>query len=617
LCQMRLSAFLALLFLMGSWTDGLSKEKYNAIVLSDAWRVRIVNIKEVHRSRIKKVLILNEMGARQHAPMISYDKSTKISALELEISSAQGEKKFGKKDFQDIGATSEMALIDDNRKKLFELPTVSFPYTVELAYETISKNSIFIPPWLPISSMYTKVQSASYTINAPANFEIFTNEKLPNSVVSQRAKNRLSYELKDLKSIEREFLAPKFWDIAPHVQFGLNQFHYEGYEGKAESWNDFGKWFINSLYRQRQNLTADQKEEVRKLTSELKSKSEKVKRVYEFLQQKSRYIFIALGAGGFQPLEAKESYSKGYGDCKALSNLMVCMLDAIDIPAYCVIVDAGSEKQNLIGKKPIIQGNHMISCVPIDQDTIWLECTSQSSPFNYLGDFTDDRNVLLLSENGSKIIRTPNYLDKHNESHVYNISIDKTFKASYKRKTMHHGYFYEFAENLKKEKEDERREYYKKAFPNLNIGQTDIVLDKEKIEALHEIEGTFKVKHFKIEDGILAQLIPHENLLIELNQKENRQYPIQINRKLNQKWLYKILLPNGISIKELPKNLNITNDMFSYQMESSKIENGCQVNCTFQLNEGRYNADRYLEFQKDIQKILKAQKSKFYLNNNK
>jgi hypothetical protein len=37
-------------------------------------------------------------------------------------------------------------------------------------------------------------------------------------------------------------------------------------------------------------------------------------------------------------------------------------------------------------------------------DNIWLECTSQITPFNYIANFTDDRDVFGLTHEGGKII---------------------------------------------------------------------------------------------------------------------------------------------------------------------------------------------------------------------
>ena len=38
-------------------------------------------------------------------------------------------------------------------------------------------------------------------------------------------------------------------------------------------------------------------------------------------------------------------------------------------------------------------------------DTIWLDCTSNDDPFNFLGDFTDDRLALQVDESGGTLVR--------------------------------------------------------------------------------------------------------------------------------------------------------------------------------------------------------------------
>ena len=47
---------------------------------------------------------------------------------------------------------------------------------------------------------------------------------------------------------------------------------------------------------------------------------EKAKIVYKYMQEKTRYISVQVGIGGFKPMLAKDVDRLGYGDCKALSN---------------------------------------------------------------------------------------------------------------------------------------------------------------------------------------------------------------------------------------------------------------------------------------------------------
>jgi hypothetical protein len=54
--------------------------------------------------------------------------------------------------------------------------------------------------------------------------------------------------------------------------------------------------------------------------------------------------------------------------------------------------------------------NHIICCVPLDKDTIWLECTDQFLPPGYLSWFTANRYGLFIDDNGGSLVHTPAYL---------------------------------------------------------------------------------------------------------------------------------------------------------------------------------------------------------------
>lgn len=85
------------------------------------------------------------------------------------------------------------------------------------------------------------------------------------------------------------------------------------------------------------------------------------------------------------------------------------MLDADGIEANYTIVSAGPSPGKFYEDFPYHYSNHVILVIPIASDTVWLEGTSQTKPFGYMGTFTDDRDVVMITEEGAHITRIPSY----------------------------------------------------------------------------------------------------------------------------------------------------------------------------------------------------------------
>jgi len=148
-------------------------------------------------------------------------------------------------------------------------------------------------------------------------------------------------------------------------------------------------------------------------------------------------VSIQLGIGGWQPFEAAYVCDKKYGDCKALSFYMKSMLQVLDIPAYYTLIRAGGRAADIPEDFVHSGFNHAILTVPIDQDTIWLECTSKTSPFGYLGSFTSNRNALLVDVGKSRLIRTKAYTMEDNLQSTHGmvkLKSDGTARATLNRR---------------------------------------------------------------------------------------------------------------------------------------------------------------------------------------
>ena len=126
------------------------------------------------------------------------------------------------------------------------------------------------------------------------------------------------------------------------------------------------------------------------------------------MQDNTRYVNVTLGIGGMKPYPAEYVSNNKYGDCKALTNYMKALLQCAGIESYYSTIYAGGTAPGSDPLKcPGQQFNHVILAVPLENDTLWLENTSNTNPFAYPGTFTQNRQALLVDGSKSRLVRTP------------------------------------------------------------------------------------------------------------------------------------------------------------------------------------------------------------------
>ncbi|MDX1628134.1 MAG: hypothetical protein R3345_05510, partial [Fulvivirga sp.] len=143
-----------------------------------------------------------------------------------------------------------------------------------------------------------------------------------------------------------------------------------------------------------------------------------------------------LGIGGWQPFSSSFVHEKKYGDCKALSFYTKSLLERYGIEGHYTLIRAGRGAANVSENFPNAHFNHAILTVPLEQDTVFLECTSQTNPYGYLGTFTSNRNALLITPEGGKLIRTKKYTVEDNVQKtkvVVDLSKEGDAKVSFTR----------------------------------------------------------------------------------------------------------------------------------------------------------------------------------------
>jgi len=423
------------------------KKDVNVVVREDHMTFKIHSQSKATLTVIMVATILNPNGQRYASTSVDYDKLSKITTFKASAYDAEGNLLKRLKSNEIYDHSDFDGLFSDNRSKAADVSQSTYPYTVEFEYEKEFKFLFFIPGSVFVSSEKTSVQHASYSLIYPQSLK--PRYKAMNISVSPVEESlsdgfqKISWRFENLMPIKFEPMGPVRSTLVPQVIAAPSRFEFDGYTGTMETWEGFGKW-ISTLNKGRNNLPEATRNKARELTANFKTTEEKTKALYTYLQNKTRYVSIQLGIGGFQPFEASVVDQTGYGDCKALSNYMVSLLEAVGIKSNYVLIRAGDGVAPIRTDFSSSQFNHAIVAVPNGADTLWLECTSQTNPFGYMGAFTGDRTALLITNDGAKVVKTIQYSGNQNtQFRTADVVVLPNGDASAKVKTTYSGLQYE------------------------------------------------------------------------------------------------------------------------------------------------------------------------------
>lgn len=568
--------------------------------------------------------VLDEKGDKYVYMVEGYDKFSSIETMDGTLYDANGKKlkTVKKADIKDESTTSDNTLAGDRRMKYHNFYYRAYPYTVEYETEVIDRETMFYPNWNPVMDKNISVEQSSMIVSVPADyaFRYKCYNCIEPVITNSKEHKEYRWELNKFSAVTKEFASPSWKKIVPYIVMAPSAFQIDDYKGDMTDWKELGK-FTYSLNKGRDVLPENIKQKVHKLTDGLTTKEEKIKVLYTYLQDNTHYISIQLGIGGWQPFDANFVASKAYGDCKALSNYMVALLKEAGVTSFYTLIKAGDDEEDIITEFPSQQFNHVITCVPIGKDTVWLECTSQTEVPGYMGEFTGNRHALLITEEGGKLVSTPHYGYKENirqrkvtalvnDEGQLNAQVFTQYNAV-ARDNIH-----QVIHGLPNEK---IKEYLKDRIdlPNFDIKQFAY---KENRSLLPSIDETITVvaDNYATVSGKRIFIVPNvfSKTSGRLEVMEERKYDIVLNTESTSIDSVEIIIPAGYRLEALSPDTKLENKFGKYYSAVKVADNKVTYYRRMEQYSGHYPAKDYSDLAKFFDQVYKADRSRIVLVKN-
>lgn len=116
------------------------------------------------------------------------------------------------------------------------------------------------------------------------------------------------------------------------------------------------------LYEEAMTLKADSpiKAEIAAIAAASPDPKVRAFKALQLVEDKTRYLLLAMGDGGYKPASADETWARRFGDCKGKTALLLAILKGLNIQAEPVVVFASPAADGLETRVP--SASHSTTC---------------------------------------------------------------------------------------------------------------------------------------------------------------------------------------------------------------------------------------------------------------
>jgi len=546
---------------------------------------------------------------------IGYIKKNKVYDIEAAIYDKNGIeiRKLRKSDITEKSANSDVSFYTDSYVKEFSMRHNDYPYTLKYSYKLQSEQFLFIEDWVPILDFEIPTSKASLHVTTPKNYRL--NYHVTNAgkckIDSTTEQKFYSWETSYNATFKTENFSPPLDLFIPEVAVIPEHFFYEE-EGFTRNWIDIGNWdqqLINGLC----DLPESEKLKVRDQVKDIKDTVDQIRQLLHYMQDATRYISISIKNGGHKPYPASYVATNKYGDCKALANYFLACLQEINVKAYYTLIYAGDVINKTETDFPSPQFNHVILFVPLANDTLWLDCTSDMA-FGYLGTFTQNRLALVTEPDRSRFIFTPALT-------INDVIGQRTIKATLTPAGVvktdvnckYRGKNYETLFYLYSNIKDTRKlEYLNKYFVEngFELDTFSLVLpnrDSTFINLNYQASSNQQLKVYGKETFLKIEELEVPN--IEL--PKVRTLPVQINYPIYTIDTLEYTVTTDYKILSTPANTSVITKYGEYKTEFSNDKGTVKIYKSLKIFAGNYALEEYSQFYSFINQVRENENSTY------
>lgn len=499
----------------------------------------------------------------------------------------------------------DLAIYTSTRSYYVRFPRLEPGDVVELRYrvEDVAPRNAFADYFGEVVYLQgaEPIDRAEYVLITPKERTFYFNEpRVPGlrRTVEDRAQQRVfDFVAFDVAPVEQEALQPPWTEVLGHVNVST-----------YKSWDDMGRWYWG--------LVKDQfipDDEVRRraeaLTHGLKDVPSKVRAIYDYVVQKTRYVALEFGIHGYKPYRCAEIFARGFGDCKDKATLIVTMLNALGIKAIPVIVRTANKGDIESAPASLAPFDHMIAFVPsLGQ---YLDGTAEYTGSLELPAMDRGAMALEVDEGAVRLVHLPDPPASESvDAHKVEATVSRDGVAQLDWQAEVSGV--DASEwRVRFHADATRKQRVQQMLAAILPGSEVAAVEAgnlEDVEQQVKMRVRVRVPQFAVPDGstMTIPLGRREHMVRNFASLASRKLDVRLLAQFTEQDDWIVRLPAGAKVRSLPSSTRSGGPFGTYELDVEQAGNVLHAKTTVTLQKTRVAASEYGAFRSWCEEVDRA-----------
>ena len=295
---------------------------------------------------------------------------------------------------------SGSSFASDDRKATFLFPGLvkgaqSYKKTILEVHDPHRVGLEFMSDYYPVQEMLYRIEVEK---GIDLEFRFFNTDFSTSDieVVEEKKSTIYTIRLDKIKALRLEDGAPGFRSIVPHFVYTIKGYQAEEeYVRVFEDMADLHNWYCDFQKAVDLKPSSQIKAVADSIGKRHATELDRVKAIYRWVQDNIKYILVSEGDGGFQSQDPSFTCDKRYGDCKAMSTLLISLAKQLDIAFYPTWVGTRELPYSYETLPTPHTDNHMIATYFGADRKYFLDATYSKLPFGYSPPFIQGKQVMI------------------------------------------------------------------------------------------------------------------------------------------------------------------------------------------------------------------------------